>query len=103
LRNLEPQSVTIMLSHNPDVNLQLAGEERVGLVLSGHTHGGQIRIPLIDRALWVPSSKKYGNSTGLIRETEQRWTFITKGVGTFLVPIRLACPPDVGVVRLVKA
>jgi len=103
IRNLSPKSVIIMLSHNPDVNIELKGDERVRLVMSGHTHGGQIRIPLIKWAPWIPCSRKYRESYGLIRETERRWTFITKGVGTFFVPIRFACPPDIGILRLRRA
>jgi len=102
-RNLSPDSVIIMLSHNPDVNLQLRGDERVRLVMSGHTHGGQLRIPVINWAPWIPCSSKYKGPSGLIRETEHRCTFITKGVGTFFVPVRLACPPDIGILRLTKA
>lgn len=102
-RNLSPESVIIMLSHNPDVNLQLRGDERVRLVMSGHTHGGQIRIPFINWAPWIPCSPKYRAPSGLIRETKRRCTFITKGVGTFFVPVRLACPPDIGILRLRKA
>ena len=100
IKNIDQESVILILSHNPDVNIQLKGDTRVRLVLSGHTHGGQIRIPLIHWAPWVPCSKKYRGSSGLIRETEHRWTFITKGVGTFFLPVRLACAPDVGIVRL---
>ena len=103
IRNLSPEAVIIMLSHNPDINRQLADNERVRLVISGHTHGGQIRIPVINQAPWIPCSRKYRGSSGLIKETEHRWTFITKGVGTFLVPVRLACPPDVGIIRLKRA
>jgi predicted MPP superfamily phosphohydrolase len=103
IRNISPESVIIMLSHNPDVNLQLKGDEKVRLVISGHTHGGQIRIPILKRALWVPCSRKYRGPSGLIRETERRWTFITKGVVTFFLPIRLACPPDIGILRLRRA
>ncbi len=103
IRNLSPESVIIMLSHNPDVNIQLKGDEQVRLVMSGHTHGGQIRIPFTNWAPWVPCSWKYRGSSGLIRETQRRWTFITKGVGTFFVPVRLACPPDIGILRLRKA
>jgi len=102
-RNLSPDSVIIMLSHNPDVNLQLRGDERVRLVMSGHTHGGQLRIPVINWAPWIPCSSKYKGPSGLIRETEHRYTFITKGVGTFFVPVRLACPPDIGILRLTRA
>jgi predicted MPP superfamily phosphohydrolase len=103
LKTLGRQGIVVMLSHNPDVNLQLKGDRRVRLVLSGHTHGGQIRIPVIHRAFWVPCSDKYKGPSGLIRETDHRWTFVTKGVGTFFLPIRLACPPDIGVLRLVRA
>jgi hypothetical protein len=103
IEDLGPESVAVMLSHNPDVNLQLAGEDRVRLVISGHTHGGQIRIPVINYAPWIPCSRKYRGSSGLIRESESRWTFITKGVGTFFLPLRLACPPDVSVIRLRRA
>jgi predicted MPP superfamily phosphohydrolase len=102
LGDLGRRTPVILLSHNPDVNIQLGGERRVRLVISGHTHGGQIRIPLIHRAPWVPCSRKYRGTTGLIRETVDRWTFITKGVGTFFLPIRLACPPDIGILRLRK-
>jgi predicted MPP superfamily phosphohydrolase len=98
--NLSRKSVVVMLSHNPDVNLQLGGDERVRLVISGHTHGGQIRIPVINHAPWVPCSRKYRGSSGLIRESESRWTYITKGVGTFFLPVRLACPPDVSIIKL---
>ena len=100
LSNIKPESVVLMLSHNPDVNIQLRGDRLVRLVISGHTHGGQIRVPCIDWAPWVPCSMKYRGSSGLIKETERRWTFITKGIGTFFVPIRLACPPDVAILRL---
>jgi predicted MPP superfamily phosphohydrolase len=100
IKNIDQESVIIMLSHNPDVNIQLRGDTRVRLVMSGHTHGGQIRIPLIHWAPWVPCSKKYRGSSGLIKETERRWTFITKGVGTFFIPVRLACAPDIGILRL---
>ena len=102
IKDLSAESVVVLLSHNPDVNLQLKGDKRVGLVISGHTHGGQLRIPIIKRAPWVPCSKKYGGTSGLIKESEHRWTFITKGVGTFFVPVRLFCPPDIGVLRLRK-
>jgi len=103
IRNLSPESVILMLSHNPDINLQLRGDKTVRLVMSGHTHGGQIRIPFLKRAPWIPCSMKYRGPSGLMRETEHRFTFITKGVGTFFVPIRLACPPDIGILRLRRA
>jgi len=102
IQKLSSKSVVIMLSHNPDVNLQLADEDKVTLIMSGHTHGGQIRIPIINSAPWIPCSKRYRGTSGLIREARHRWTFMTKGVGTFFLPVRLACPPDVGIIRLIR-
>ena len=103
-QNISEKYTTILLSHNPDVNLQLRGEERVNLVISGHTHGGQVRIPLINWAPWFAcSGKSYRGPTGLIRETAGHWTFITKGIGTSVLPIRVACRPDVGILHLFRA
>jgi predicted MPP superfamily phosphohydrolase len=103
VKELTHDLTIIRLSHNPDVNHQLARDKRVGLVLSGHTHGGQIRVPLINWAPWIPCSRKYKKRSGIIRETEVRWTFVTKGVGTTIVPFRVACPPDVAILRLKRA
>ena len=103
-QGLSKECTTILLSHNPDVNFQLTGKERVSLVISGHTHGGQVRVPMINWAPWVPcSGKKYKGPTGLIRESTGHWTFITKGIGTSVLPIRLACPPDIGILSLRRA
>ena len=103
-RDLSKKSTTILLSHSPDINLQLRGEEGVSLVISGHTHGGQVRIPFTNWAPWVPChGKKYRGPSGLLAETTGHWTFITKGIGTAVLPIRLACPPDIGILRLRRA
>lgn len=103
INGVSHQSSILLLSHNPDINLQLRVDDRVSLIISGHTHGGQIRIPFIDWAPWVPCSDKKYTRSGLIRETENRWTFLTKGIGTTFVPVRVACPPDVGMLCLRRA
>ncbi len=100
LRGIDQDQLTILLSHNPDINRDLAKTDPVNLVLSGHTHGGQIRIPFCDWAPWVPCSPKYRGPAGLIRESRQRSTFISKGVGSFLLPLRLFCPPDIAILKL---
>ena len=100
--HLSPESTTILLSHNPDISFQLKRNKCVKLVLCGHTHGGQIRVPFLNWAIYAPCSRHYRRRTGLIRETVHRWTFLTKGIGTSIVPIRVACPPDVGLLRLTR-
>lgn len=92
----------ILLSHNPDINEVLDGYTDVQLVISGHTHGGQIRAPLVNWSPWVPCSKRYRGATGLLRESSGRLCFISKGIGSFLVPARLFCPPDISLLTLMR-
>jgi predicted MPP superfamily phosphohydrolase len=40
---------------------------------------------------------------GLIKESERRYAFVSKGIGTFFIPVRLHCPPDIGVIQLKSA
>jgi uncharacterized protein len=91
---------TILLSHNPDINCKIPAQSSIKAVLSGHTHGGQIRTSFSERAFWVPCAKQYRNQSGLIRENDTRSTFVSKGIGTYLLPVRWNCPPDVGILTL---
>ena len=99
LRDCDEKSVRILLSHNPDINEAIETDmERIDLVLSGHTHGGQIALPFIG-APYLPS--KYGQRyrQGLVRDGE-RQTYITRGVGHLLLPLRLNCPPEASILTL---
>ncbi len=81
----------ILLSHSPDI-APLA-RNRVNLVLSGHTHGGQVRIPFFG-AIVVPS--KYGKryETGF----KENLIYISKGLGTSILRLRFNCPPEITIV-----
>jgi predicted MPP superfamily phosphohydrolase len=87
----------ILLSHNPDY-VEEIDDPRVGLVLSGHTHGGQINIPLIGAPV-VPSlyGQKYVH--GLVQGPTVP-VFVTRGIGTIIPPIRIACRPEIVLVTL---
>ena len=89
----------ILLAHNPDYVERIVRDPRVGLVLSGHTHGGQVVLPGIG-APYVPS--RYGQKyrRGLVQGPVAR-VFVTTGVGTILPPVRLGCPPEVVLITLV--
>ncbi len=103
LTGVNGENPAILLSHNPDINGFLAPDSPVKLVLCGHTHGGQIRIPFTGWAPWVPCSPQYRGKAGLFPETDRRYCFISKGIGSFLLPVRLSCPPDIGLLRLTAA
>lgn len=93
---------TILLTHTPDsfpfvtdiANFKITG--KVDLTLAGHTHGGQVNLPFIG-ALIVPSSygKKYAK--GLVNENDKK-IFITKGIGTSILPVRFNCVPEIVVI-----
>ncbi|VAW37066.1 hypothetical protein MNBD_DELTA02-537 [hydrothermal vent metagenome] len=92
----------ILLSHNPDLADEKLGDNRVDLMLSGHTHGGQIRLPF---SLYAPyTNSRYGQKyTGGFVKTGNTLVYVSRGIGTITIPIRFNCPPEITLLRLVKA
>jgi predicted MPP superfamily phosphohydrolase len=86
----------LLMAHDPDVFPRVPA--RVALTLSGHTHGGQVGIPLVRRA-FVPS--RYGERYAR-RHVEEggQHLYVSSGVGTSGVPVRLGRPPEVCVLTL---
>src|SRR5262245_3475485 len=89
----------IVLSHNPDVFPDVPA--RVDLTLAGHTHGGQVLLPLIGRPV-VPSRYGQRYAAGHVVE-DGRLLFVTTGIVTSIVPIRLGVPPEIVVVTITGA
>jgi predicted MPP superfamily phosphohydrolase len=71
--------------------------ETVRLVLSGHTHGGQVTLPLIG-APWA-RSRGGGYVYGLYR-VKSTYLYDTSGLGTTVAPVRFLCPPEVAFITL---
>ena len=87
-----PEGVPLFaLTHNPDIFPQVPA--RVNLLLAGHTHGGQVRFPLIGS---VVESSKYGEhyEAGHVVENGHD-LFVTTGIGTSIVPVRFGVPPEI--------
>jgi len=90
---------TVLIAHNPDSAMQLRPGDAT-LVLAGHTHGGQIRIPWLYREV-IPSS--YGFDRGEQRMPGPHGTvrvFTTRGIGEIGLPLRLFNPPTIDVLQL---
>jgi len=86
----------LVLSHSPDIVPLLPA--RIALVLAGHTHCGQINLPLIGR---ISTASRYGErfACGRIEEAG-RTIMVTAGLGTSVVPLRYGVPPDLWVVTI---
>ena len=84
----------LLLAHDPR-RLTQAVDLAVPAVLSGHTHGGQVVLPIVG----APNARKFPVLAGLF-ESEGTSLFVSRGVGTVYVPVRLNCPPDVAIVTL---
>jgi predicted MPP superfamily phosphohydrolase len=93
-----PQGVPVILMlHEPDFADHYARDGRVRLQLSGHTHGGQVRIPGIGGPFRPEYGQKYDD--GLI-EIEGMWLYTTRGVGVIGPPARFNCRPEITEITL---
>jgi predicted MPP superfamily phosphohydrolase len=105
LRGVPADMPRLVLSHNPDAAELPActGDDapRVDLMISGHTHGGQIMLPLIGAPM-VPS--RYGQKyLGGIVQGPRFPVLISRGIGMSLLPIRFGVPPEIVEITLAKA
>jgi predicted MPP superfamily phosphohydrolase len=91
---------TILLSHQPIV-LDLADTQNVSLILSGHTHGGQINLPWLGApARFATKDLKYAQ--GLFRRGDTQ-LYVSSGTGVIGLPVRLGVRPEIAVLRLRRA
>ena len=87
-------NTVILLAHDPR-RLAEAASLKVPLVLSGHTHGGQVVLPLAGPV----AAQKFPVVAGIGRR-ERTTMFVSRGIGTVYVPVRINCPPEVAVLTL---
>ncbi|MGE3188725.1 MAG: metallophosphoesterase, partial [Vicinamibacterales bacterium] len=85
---------TILLAHDPR-RLAEAAALDTQLVLSGHTHGGQVLVP----GVGAIAGRKFPVLAGYATR-DNTALFVSRGVGTVYVPIRINCPPEVGILTL---
>ncbi len=99
MRDVPDDEARIVLSHNPDYIEEFAVKgKHADLMLSGHTHGGQIRLPLLG-APQIPSYYGQKYAMGLNRK-EAMQIYTTRGIGTVFLPTRVDCPPEIVLYRL---
>ena len=99
LRPIPPDELTILLAHEPD----FADEVRkfpVDLQISGHSHGGQIRLPLLGMPYLPPLARKYPLG---YRRLGSLGLYTNRGLGTTFLPMRFDAPPEVTLITLRSA
>jgi hypothetical protein len=96
LEDVPENAPIIAFTHNPDVFPEIP--RRVSLTLAGHTHGGQVRFPLLGAPV-VPSSYGERYASGHVVE-DGRHLFVTSGLGTSILPVRFLVPPEIALLRI---
>jgi uncharacterized protein len=86
----------IALTHNPDLFVRVP--TRVLLTLAGHTHGGQVNLPVLGRLI-VPSQFGERYAIGHIHE-DGRDLFVSSGIGTSIIPVRFRVPPEISLITV---
>ncbi|MGH9559894.1 MAG: metallophosphoesterase, partial [Terracidiphilus sp.] len=102
IRN-RPREPVILMCHAPDYADLLLGHpsgSSVALMLSGHTHGGQVRLPFIGATALPQMGKKYVEGWFRLGGMQLH---VNRGIGTVGVPFRLNCPPEISVFTLRSA
>jgi uncharacterized protein len=100
MQGVDTARPSLLLSHEP-MALDVPETRGVSLILSGHTHGGQIRLPLVGApAAYVWEHLKYLRGS---YESEGTQLYVSRGTGVIGVPVRIGAPPEVAVIRLQRA
>lgn len=98
-----PDGPVLLMCHAPDYADQVIAHQRghlVDMMFSGHTHGGQVRIPFLPPCRLPYGGQKYVE--GLFRFNQMQ-LYVNKGIGAIGVPFRLNCPPEITLFTLERA
>ncbi len=94
MRGAFPDEMKILLAHNP-VIIRQAARFNIDLMFSGHTHGGQVKVRDAKKSIFA----KRKLSSGL-HQRKNTQIYITRGIGTVVLPVRYQCPPEISLIEL---
>jgi uncharacterized protein len=97
-----PNEPVILMAHEPDYATRVVKHGGVDLMLSGHTHGGQIRLPFIGtpQRMLARGGRHYVHGYFNVGPMQ---LYVNRGIGTVKVPIRFLCPPELTLITLQPA
>jgi uncharacterized protein len=93
----DPHAFHLLLAHEPD-SAATHRTAPIDLQLSGHSHGGQIRLPFLGAPITPPGGRRY--PAGLYRLNERFALYTNRGIGTTILPLRFLCRPEITVLEL---
>jgi len=97
LDQLPHEGAAILLAHEPDFAKKSAASGRFDLQLSGHTHGGQVVLPLVGPPILPPLGRKYPKG---FYQVKDMLLYTNRGVGTASLRLRINCPPEIAILTL---
>ncbi|HFK1548527.1 metallophosphoesterase [Bacillus albus] len=95
---MKPHAYNVLLSHRPEFLSEYANE-KIDLVLSGHAHGGQVRLPFIG-GLVAPNQGIFPTYTAGLYEKQNTSMVVSRGLGNSVIPQRIFNRPELVVVQL---
>lgn len=100
LHNVPASDCKVLLCHNP-MGIYPAAQKGIDLVLSGHTHGGQIRLPVVGSVYGRSKlGKRFVDGWNRLDGTQ---IYVSRGIGVSIVPLRVGCPPEITCLSLRRA
>jgi hypothetical protein len=97
---IEPDTLNVLLSHNPDV-FPVAADLGYDLVISGHTHGGQITVEILDQ--WANPGRFFTPFVAGEYRRGNAALYVSRGIGTVGLPMRIGAMPEITLLRLRSA
>jgi uncharacterized protein len=97
LQQVTTDEPVVLITHNPDIFPEVPA--RVSLTLAAHTHGGQVKLPVIGTLI---TTSKLGYVAGEYVD-QGRHLFVTTGIGTSILPVRFGVPPEIVILTLTAA
>lgn len=97
-----PEEARVLLVHNPDYTSELiqGPPPDIDLALSGHTHGGQVKLPLIGPIHYNIEDQRFREG---VFKYQGVTSYTSRGIGVVEIPFRFNCPPEVSVISLISA
>lgn len=95
-----PGKLNILLSHNPDV-FRVAAQQGYGLTIAGHTHGGQVNVEILNDNFNM--ARYYTPYTRGLYRLGGSQAYVSAGIGTVGMPVRLGAPAEVNLIRLARS